>query len=131
MSAQLRRVVTITIDPAQEIGELEAGPVFTDEYTTMVCSEDPEDYDNLLRLDGIQENLVTDYFTEWSRVATAIAEKENLELYVTVSSTEEGDTDSFAAALHERISSQISVSGSGDAWFISSPLIREALHAAN
>ena len=47
----LRRVVTITFDPSQEIGELEVGPVFTDEYSSLVVSDDPSDTDSLLRLD--------------------------------------------------------------------------------
>ena len=88
MTTQLRRVVTVTLDPSQEIGDLEAGPVFTDEYTTLVCSDDPADLDNLLRLDGIQEELVTDYLTEWSRVAAKMAEQENIDLYVAVAAVE-------------------------------------------
>ena len=120
-SPNLRRVVTITLDPSQEIGELEAGPVFTDEYASLVVSDDPSDTENLLRLDGIQEELVTDYLTEWSRVATTLAERENLELYVVVGSADDaGSSDSLAEALHARISAHVSVSGSGDAWFVTS-----------
>jgi len=117
----LRRVVTITFDPSQEIGELEVGPVFTDEYSSLVVSDDPSDTDNLLRLDGIQEELVTDYFTEWSRVATHIAEQENLELYVVVGTPDEDDTfDALAHELRDRISTHVRVHGSGDAWFVKS-----------
>lgn len=116
----LRRVVTITFDPSQEVGELEAGPVFTDEYTALVCSDDDTDAENLLRLDGIHEALVTDYLDAWSRVATRIADQENIDLYVVVSSAEcDENTDPLARALHERISAQVRVSGSGDTWFVS------------
>lgn len=116
----LRRVVTITFDPSQEVGELEAGPVFTDEYTALVCSDDDTDAENLLRLDGIHEALVTDYLDAWSRVATRIADQENIDLYVVVSSAEcDENTDPLARALHERISAHVRVSGSGDTWFVS------------
>lgn len=117
----LRRVVTITFDPSQELGELEVGPVFTDQYASLVVSDDPADTENLLRLDGIQEELVTDYLTEWSRVATRIAEQENLELYVAVGASEDDENhDDLARTLCERISSHIHVHGSGDAWCVTS-----------
>ena len=117
----LRRVVTITFDPSQELGELEVGPVFTDEYSSLVVSDDPSDTDNLLRLDGIQEELVTDYLTEWSRVATYFAEQENLELYVVIGTSDDDESvDALAHTLHERISSHVHVHGSGDTWFVTS-----------
>ncbi len=132
MTTQPRRVVTVTLDPSQEIGDLEAGPVFTDEYTTLVCSDDPADLDNLLRLDGIQEELVTDYLTEWSRVAATLAEQENIDLYVEVSAVEPCDeNDPLSVSVHERVSSQLYVSGGGDTWFVTSPLTRGNIHAAN
>lgn len=132
MTTQLRRVVTVTLDPSQEIGDLEAGPVFTDEYTTLVCSDDPADLDNLLRLDGIQEELVTDYLTEWSRVAAKMAEQENIDLYVAVAAVEPCDeNDPLSVSLRERVSSQLHVSGGGDTWFITSPLTRGNVHATN
>lgn len=119
--SNLRRVVTIAFDPSQEIGKLEAGPVFTDEYSSLVVSDDPSDTENLLRLDGIQEELVTDYLTEWSRVATHIAEQENLELYVVVGASDDDDTlDALANTLRDRISAHVRVHGSGDAWFVTS-----------
>lgn len=117
----LRRVVTITFDPSQELGELEVGPVFTDQYASLVVSDDPADTENLLLLDGIQEELVTDYLTEWSRVATHIAEQENLELYVVVGASEDDEGhDDLARTLHERISSHVHVHGSGDTWCVTS-----------
>lgn len=118
-AAPLRRVVTITLDPSQDIGDLEAGPVFSDEYTSLVVSDDPSDFDRLLYLDGIQETLVTDYLDAWARVAGALAARENVELYLVIGSADEDTSpDPLAADLKARVSKFITVSGGGDAWFV-------------
>lgn len=110
--------VTITLDPSQDIGDLEAGPVFSDEYAALALSDNPSDTDRLMFLDGMQEELVTDYLTAWSRVAASIADSLAIEMFLVIGSPDAHTNDAFAEELREQINSQITVTGSGDSWFI-------------
>lgn len=110
--------VTITLDPSQDIGDLEAGPVFSDEYAALALSDDPRDTDRLMFLDGVQEELVTDYLTAWSRVAARIADSLSIEMFLVIGSPDVHANDAFAEELREQVNEQVTVSGGGDAWFV-------------
>lgn len=128
LSTPLRRVLTVTLDPAQDIGDLEAGPVFGDEYTSLVLSDDPSDTDRLLYLDGIQEALVTDYLTAWARAAASLAEQSGIELYLVIGEPDsDAPVDELAETFRRRVTELIDVHGEGDAWFVTET--RAELHA--
>lgn len=91
----LRRYLTVALDPAQELNNLQSGPVYSDEYHKLLLVDDPSD-DQLARLgdlEAAQESLQDMYVSAWAKAAEALAESRMITLTVNLGGSEDdGET---------------------------------------
>ena len=105
----LRRHLTVALDPAQELLNIESGPVYSDEYHNLLLVDDPSDEQlaRLSRLEDEQESLQYQYVSAWAKAATALAESRMITLTVNLGGSE--DDGETAADFRNEVNSLIRV----------------------
>jgi hypothetical protein len=120
----LRPVLAVPLEPGQELADLNAGPLFSGEYTHLIRDLDPspDDQDRMLVLEGLQDELESDYLDAWCHTATKLSASIGVEIHIcapdNLSPQSLRKQDPRVERIRSTIYDLISVDGSGDTWAV-------------